>query len=156
MASFEGHAPDERGAAALFSSLGVPMAPMHILSSQEGDDDIEGLPYPVVVRVLSADITHKTEAGGVVLNVRTPEALRKQQQRNSASAQTSAGIGPTRISPVFLSSPWRAGWPRPWWAFGVIRKWGRWSPWRQAGCWPNSIKIVPSGWRPSRVPKRWP
>jgi hypothetical protein len=47
--------------------------PCHVLA--EGDTP-PGLAYPVAAKVLSADIAHKTEAGGVVLNIPDAAALK--------------------------------------------------------------------------------
>jgi acyl-CoA synthetase (NDP forming) len=35
----------------------------------------EGLPYPVAIKILSPDLAHKTEVGGVALNIPDPVAL---------------------------------------------------------------------------------
>ena len=40
-------------------------------------------PYPVAVKILAADIAHKTEIGGVVLGVRDRDALLAAIRTNS-------------------------------------------------------------------------
>jgi acyl-CoA synthetase (NDP forming) len=66
---------DELEAYGLFDKLGVPHAPSVALEA--GIGKIPALPftYPVVVKALSAAIAHKSDVGGVVLNVRDDAAL---------------------------------------------------------------------------------
>ena len=66
---------DELEAGALLDRLGIPRAPALAL-----DADVARAPdlpfgYPVAVKVLSAAIAHKTDVGGVALNVPDGEAL---------------------------------------------------------------------------------
>ena len=57
---------DEGEALALFASLGVPVA---AYASVSGPAFAHNVPYPVAAKVRSTDILHKTEAGGVLLNI---------------------------------------------------------------------------------------
>ena len=63
-----GHALD------LVAALGVPVA--RSVRLLPGDKTAPRLTYPVAVKALSADVRHKTEAGGVVLGVSGPTELR--------------------------------------------------------------------------------
>jgi len=54
-------------------------------------------PYPVAVKVLSADIPHKTEAGGVTLNVRDEDALIAAIKSMRETVKQRAGITPERV-----------------------------------------------------------
>ncbi|WP_313025854.1 acetate--CoA ligase family protein [Pseudomonas lopnurensis] len=65
---------DEASAYRVLNELGVPSAPCLAL---DVDAPIPPLPFdfPVVVKVLHAEIAHKTDVGGVVLNVRNREEL---------------------------------------------------------------------------------
>lgn len=67
---------DELSAYELLDRWGIPHAPACCLT----DDDYSGLDlpfeYPVVAKVLSNEIVHKTDAGGVVLGIDGPESLR--------------------------------------------------------------------------------
>ncbi|MDA1091164.1 MAG: acetate--CoA ligase family protein [Proteobacteria bacterium] len=70
---------DEAASLDVFEALGIACTPRHVLAPEE----IEGaapppdLNYPVAAKVLSADIAHKTEAGGVVLNIPDAAALKQ-------------------------------------------------------------------------------
>jgi acyl-CoA synthetase (NDP forming) len=57
---------DEAQALTLFAALGVPSVPWAIA---QGPDYAHALAYPVAAKVLSCDIAHKTEVGGVALNL---------------------------------------------------------------------------------------
>jgi acyl-CoA synthetase (NDP forming) len=64
---------NEYAACAVFARLGVPVAHSQVIRAPA---DPVGLRFPVVAKILSPDILHKTEAGGVAVNIPTPEALR--------------------------------------------------------------------------------
>jgi acyl-CoA synthetase (NDP forming) len=69
-----GDAPlNERDAAAVFSAMGIPAAPSEVLTAA---DQGSSIPFPVVAKVLSRDVLHKTDAGGVVLGIVDAAALR--------------------------------------------------------------------------------
>lgn len=59
-------APDEADALALFAALGVPVARF---ATAVAPAFVHEVPYPVVAKVRSHDIAHKTEAGGVLLGI---------------------------------------------------------------------------------------
>jgi acyl-CoA synthetase (NDP forming) len=66
---------DELEAYALFDRLGVPHAPSIALDAGIAKAPALPFPYPVVVKALSAEIAHKSDVGGVVLNVSDGDAL---------------------------------------------------------------------------------
>ena len=66
---------DELAAGALLERLGIARAPSVALDA--GIDEVPPLPfsYPVAVKLLSAEIAHKSDVGGVVLGVADGPAL---------------------------------------------------------------------------------
>lgn len=57
---------NEADALVLFASLGVPVVASAVASAPDFAHDV---PYPLAVKVRSADIAHKTDAGGVLLGI---------------------------------------------------------------------------------------
>ncbi|MBU8538486.1 acetate--CoA ligase family protein [Falsiroseomonas tokyonensis] len=64
--------PDEADARRLFAALGLA-SPFAVMQ----DTPPSGMGYPVALKILSPDIAHKTEVGGVVLNLPAADALRE-------------------------------------------------------------------------------
>lgn len=61
---------DERRAADLFAALGIPMAKsLAIPDAKRAAAAVAEVGVPVVLKILSTDIAHKTEAGGVALGL---------------------------------------------------------------------------------------
>jgi len=58
--------PTEAQAMALFSALGIPVVDSGIARAP---DYAHSLPYPVALKILSADVAHKSDVGGVILNI---------------------------------------------------------------------------------------
>jgi len=84
---------DEAASLEVFEALGVACVPRHVLA--EGAAPPPGIDYPVAAKVLSRDIAHKTEAGGVVLNIPDAAALRDAAAailRDSRKAHPDADI----------------------------------------------------------------
>jgi acyl-CoA synthetase (NDP forming) len=68
---------NEAQARAYVAAFGVPEAATGVArSADEAVRDARRVGYPVAVKVLSPDIAHKTEAGGVALNLADDEAVR--------------------------------------------------------------------------------
>lgn len=66
----------EREAKKLLELYGIPVAREEVARSPEEAVAIaNSIGYPVALKVLSPDILHKTEAGGVMLNLQSPEAI---------------------------------------------------------------------------------
>ncbi len=63
---------DEYRSGEVFEALGVPRAATEILKTPGQKVTV---PFPVVAKILSPDILHKTDAAGVVLNIGGAEAL---------------------------------------------------------------------------------
>jgi len=65
---------NEQEACRVFGKLGVPAAPSEAITVPEQEVKLE---FPVVAKILSPDITHKTDAGGVVIGIATPDELKR-------------------------------------------------------------------------------
>ena len=62
----------------VLAAYGIPITDTEL--AQTEDDAVQAadaMGYPVVAKLLSRTITHKTDVGGVILNLRTPEAVRE-------------------------------------------------------------------------------
>ena len=66
---------DELEAYSLFDRIGVPHAPSVAFDADIAKAPTLPFPYPVVVKALSETIAHKSDVGGVVLNLRDGDAL---------------------------------------------------------------------------------
>lgn len=67
----------EHEAKALLARAGVPVPPEHLCASaDEAVGAAEAVGYPVVAKIASADIAHKTEIGGVMLGLADAQAVR--------------------------------------------------------------------------------
>ncbi len=64
---------NEQEACRAFDALGVPATQSAVITSPEQAVKLE---FPVVAKILSPDIAHKTDAGGVVVNIPDAEALK--------------------------------------------------------------------------------
>ena len=65
---------NELEACRVFAKLGVPAAASETITTPEQG---VGLEFPVVAKILSPDITHKTDAGGVATGIATPDELKR-------------------------------------------------------------------------------
>jgi acetate---CoA ligase (ADP-forming) len=71
------HTPSEAVAKALLGAAGVPPVPEH--AAPDSDAAVAAaasIGYPVVLKILSPDILHKSEMGGVLLDVADADAVR--------------------------------------------------------------------------------
>lgn len=74
IARLGGRDPNEAEAGEIFSRIGLRTAPAQVI--REPGEAVD-LSFPVVAKVLSADIPHKTDAGGVVLRIADPAGLKE-------------------------------------------------------------------------------
>jgi acyl-CoA synthetase (NDP forming) len=72
LSSAAGSRLNEYAACAVFEALGVPIANTRIIRTPAETVDVR---FPVAAKILSPDILHKTEAGGVAINIGTPAEL---------------------------------------------------------------------------------
>jgi acyl-CoA synthetase (NDP forming) len=86
---------------------GVPVVPTRVArSAAEAASAVDEIDGPIVMKVLSPDIPHKSEVGGVVLNIQGPQAAEKAYNEIMRSIATNARGA--RIDGVLLT-PMRVG-----------------------------------------------
>lgn len=68
----------------LFGALGIRQAATQVLDRPESPVTLS---YPVVAKILSADILHKTDAGGVALNLADAASVRQAAERILATVK---------------------------------------------------------------------
>jgi succinyl-CoA synthetase beta subunit len=73
--ALSGKAVNERTASQLLGTLGIPFAAAQVV--QSGGEAVN-TGFPAVAKILSADIPHKTEAGGVTLNIADSTQLKTE------------------------------------------------------------------------------
>lgn len=82
---------DEAEAATLLAAAGVPMAPARVATTaRAAAAAADALGYPVALKVLSPDIAHKTEVGGVRLGLGDAAAVRRAFAEVMAGARAMA------------------------------------------------------------------
>lgn len=83
-----GHWLDEADAKQLLSWYGIPVNPtIHAADAQEAVETAERLGFPVVLKIVSSQIIHKTDAGGVRLNLKNAEQVRQAFDQMTADAR---------------------------------------------------------------------
>lgn len=95
--------PDEADARALFAALGLAGATAVMATPDAVPDDMR---YPVALKILSPDLAHKTEVGGVVLGIAHGAALRVAAMEMLARVQMKA---PDATLTGFLVQPMAKG-----------------------------------------------
>jgi acetyltransferase len=96
----------ERDSKSLLEAAGIPVTRDRLLRVGE-PIDIAKLSPPLVVKVVSADISHKTEAGGVMLGIDSQERLDQAIERVQANALRYAPHA--RIEGILVSEMIRGG-----------------------------------------------
>jgi acetyltransferase len=87
----------------VLAAYGIPTLPSVIATTEE--DAVaasDSMGYPVVLKLHSETITHKTDVGGVLLNLKTADAVRDafRQIRDSVTAKVGAEhFGGTNVQP---------------------------------------------------------
>ena len=138
---------DPATAFGLLRSYGLPVVKSIVVrDADEAAARAREVGFPMVVKVASADIAHRSDVGGVVLDVNDETA-----PRSDASRRRSRRPGPARRS---RASRCRSNWSTPsrrWPASCRRRRSARWSSWAAAERWWKSWP-APSG--PLSVSKR--
>ncbi|MGB9333012.1 MAG: acetate--CoA ligase family protein, partial [Steroidobacteraceae bacterium] len=63
------------------AAFGIPVPRAAVVAARAVADAATALGFPVVIKALGAGLEHKSEVGGVILNVRTPEEAAAAAQR---------------------------------------------------------------------------
>lgn len=95
--------PDEADARALFAALGLDSG-IAVFAAPDAVPD--GLRYPVALKILSPDLAHKTEVGGVALNIPDAASLRAEAAAMAARVTAKA---PAATITGFLVQPMAKG-----------------------------------------------
>ena len=78
----------------LLTSYGIPVVEtVTAVTEDEAVDQAQQIGYPVVLKLFSETITHKTDVDGVQLNLRDPEAVRAAYRQIKQSVLEKAGAG---------------------------------------------------------------
>jgi len=94
---------DELAAATLLDRLGIARVPAVAMDADATRAPTLPFAYPVAVKVLSADIAHKTDVGGVVLGVKDEVGLLDAVaaiRRNIAARQPDARVDRVLVQPM--------------------------------------------------------
>ncbi|MBR0650126.1 acetate--CoA ligase family protein [Roseomonas terrae] len=95
---------NEAQAKALIAAAGLPVLPEHACTTADDAAAVaDRLGYPVVMKILSDDIPHKTEIGGVLLNVVDAGAVRSgfaTLMNRARSARPDAKLDGVLVAPM--------------------------------------------------------
>jgi acetyltransferase len=76
----------------LLAAYGIPIVETHFAANEEEAVEFaEGMGYPVVLKLFSKTITHKTDVGGVRLNLADADAVRQAYRAIESSVREKAG-----------------------------------------------------------------
>jgi len=76
----------------VLAAYGIPITDTELAhTADEAVAAAEDIGYPVVAKLLSRTVTHKTDVGGVVLNLRTPDAVREAFETIREAVTAKAG-----------------------------------------------------------------
>jgi acyl-CoA synthetase (NDP forming) len=82
---------DEATALAILARAGIPVMPHRLVrSADEAEAAARDLGVPAVLKIVSPDITHKTDLGGVALNLATPQDVRRAFDEVTARVRQAA------------------------------------------------------------------
>ena len=80
----------------LLASYGIPTVETHIAKTEDEAVEIaEAIGYPIVLKLYSETITHKTDVGGVKLNLKDAIAVRQAYQNIQAAIAQSSAFSPS-------------------------------------------------------------
>jgi acyl-CoA synthetase (NDP forming) len=97
LASYGTGSIDEAAAKTLFAGFGVPVAKeVFVADGAEAMAAVQAFSGNVVLKILSAEITHKSDVGGVAVNV-PPAEVASRLARMASDVQSATGIAPQRF-----------------------------------------------------------
>ncbi len=100
--------PSEAAAKRILAQAGIPSAPeAACVTADEAVKAAERFGYPVVLKVLSPDIVHKSEIGGVILGVRGADAVRAGY--TTLIDRATAAMPAARLEGVLVAKQLRGG-----------------------------------------------
>jgi acyl-CoA synthetase (NDP forming) len=82
------HALAEHGGKAALAACGVPIPRGKLVAARAAAEAAVALGFPVVIKASGAHLEHKTEVGGVILNVRTEAEARSAAERLAKLSDT--------------------------------------------------------------------
>jgi acetate---CoA ligase (ADP-forming) len=98
----------EHAAKHLLASAGLPISPFRLVRDpSELDATADAIGYPLAIKIQSPDLPHKTEAGGIRLNIRDGAELRRAY--NEMLAAVMARAPDARIEGVLIERMARPG-----------------------------------------------
>ncbi|MEO0514301.1 MAG: bifunctional acetate--CoA ligase family protein/GNAT family N-acetyltransferase [Planctomycetota bacterium] len=99
-----GNTLSEAQGKALLKDYGIPVAETLIAATEDqAVEHAESIGYPVVMKILSPDITHKTDVGGVKLNLANEQDVRYAWQRmmeRAAEVKPNAKLDGATVQPM--------------------------------------------------------
>ena len=94
----------------VLEAYGIPVAPYRVArSTDEAVEAAEALGWPVVLKVLSPKIVHKSDVGGVVVGIGDADELRRAWPRVAEEAPRRAGVGPDQVDGVLVQKMVKGG-----------------------------------------------
>jgi acetate---CoA ligase (ADP-forming) len=87
----------------VLEAYGIPVAPYRVARSEdEALAAAEEIGFPVVLKILSPKIIHKSDVGGVIVGVEDAEELRRAFARITTDAPVRAGVGAGDVEGVLV------------------------------------------------------
>jgi acetyltransferase len=92
----------------VFMAYGVPTIPYRVAHSEEAAIEVaEELGFPVVLKIISPDVIHKTDTGGVRVDLRSPEEVAEAYRSIVSSVRK--GHPEARMEGVLVESHMKGG-----------------------------------------------
>jgi len=102
------HALGEIDAKQILAAYGIPVNPVKLAGTPaEAVQLANQIGYPVVLKIVSPDIVHKSEAGGICLSIATAEAVKSAYDQlitNAAREQPRASITGVSVQPMLYGA----------------------------------------------------